>query len=163
MAGGVTAPPADLRTWDQTTFMIRETPADAWQPLQAARYEEIKGDVSWADDEEGFPYAVSVLPNRSLQFYPPPGRDYLLRADYFRKPVRLINPADVPLIPEEYHSTVIIGSALMYYGYFSDAREIIQQGQDLVSQGRAQLESHELPSNGEWFMGQSFQIGEQRY
>ena len=153
-----TAPPSDLFTWDTATFRVRESANDDWIPVNSRPYSDVKGGIFTTDT--GLPFEAYVLPDRSLRFDPIPDQAYLFQSDYWRRPVRLIESADVSPIPDEYHLTVVLGTALLYYGYFEDAPELRQEAMGLIEQGRPQLESHELPdTEAEWLMGSTIRVG----
>lgn len=144
-------PPNDLFMWDRQTFFILVD--GAWQPLRAYEYEEVKRRIPDVSDP-GAPYEVIILPNNNLRFIPVPDQAYKLMADYHRKPIRLVNPTDVSPVPEEYHPTVVLGQAVLYYANFEDAPELVRDGQMLIDRGVRQLEASQLPlQSSEYTMG----------
>jgi len=138
------AKPADLKTWDLKTFKITYPGETEQYPLPAVEFENVKHTI--IDDNEGPPGRVIVMPDNSLMFEPVPDGAYTIGADYYSKPVALVANDDVSAIPEEYHESAILGRALMYYANFENAPEIRRQGEELYTEGLAEMENHQLPN-----------------
>ena len=136
--------PANLKTWDTTTFKIIAPGETEENPLPWVEYDKIKGQI--LDTNEGFPSRVIIMPDDDLMFEPVPDGAYTILADYYLKPTRMAANDDISLIPEEYHDNAVLGRALMFYANFEDAPEIRSQGQELYGEGIAELENHQLPN-----------------
>lgn len=136
--------PADMKTWDLATFKIIFPGQTDEDPLEAVEFENVKGQI--LDTNEGPPQRVIILPNNDLLFEPVPDGIYTVKADYYKRPVKLAANDDVSLIPEEYHDSAILGRAMIYYANFENAPEIKQQGQELYEEGLAEMENHQLPN-----------------
>lgn len=133
--------PAMLDRWDLATFKING------DPLEAVEYDGVRADC-FDLDTTNIPSRVVVLPNNNLRFDPIPDTTYNVTADYIRSPVPLVNNDDVSPIPARFHSNVILGRAMVLYGNFENAAEMVQQGQDLFEGYIGQLESSQLPNQG---------------
>ena len=161
--GADTLPPADLFTWDKQTFRIRASVSDSWQPLVVRTYAGVKANIGYGADE-GLPFQVVVLPDNSLSFDPQPDASYLFRSAYYARPIRLFANEDVSPIPKEYHGTIIMGQALMYYAEYEDAPEQLRMAISLMDFGRTNIESHELPDReAETFEGGRLVIGDSEF
>jgi len=138
------AKPADHKTWDLDTFQIVYPGETQKVPLEAVEYENIKGDT--LDTAEGPPARVIIMPDNSLQFEPVPDGVYTIHADYYKTYTKLTNNTDIPAMPVDYHDTVLLGRAMMYYANYENAPEIKQQGLELYEAGMIELENHQLPN-----------------
>lgn len=136
--------PAELHTWDLDTFTIIYPGETIANPLPAVEYETVKREV--LDTTEGPPARVIVMPDNTLRFEPVPDGVYTIGADYYLKPVALAANIDVSPIPPEYHESAILGRAMIYYANFENAPEIRKQGDELYTEGLAELENHQLPN-----------------
>ena len=150
-ANGLTTPPADLFVWDPVTFFVRESTDDDWQPLDTDEHENVKSEIRATDT--GQPYRAIILPDNCLEFEPIPSLAYYLRADYYKKPVRMNVDSSVSPVPEEYHASVILGTALEYFANFEDSPEVLREAQRLMEH-MSQLEASQLPNQlSQWTMG----------
>lgn len=139
------AKPATLKTWDLATLRYiapGNTIADKFG--QIVEYENVKTEI--LDTAEGVLSRLIIMPDDSLLFEPVPNGVYTLLGDYYAKPIKLSANGSISLIPEEYHDTVILGRAMMYYGNYENAPEIKQQGLELYTEGLTELENHQLPN-----------------
>lgn len=138
------AAPATVKTWDLKTFKIIYPGQTEEYPLEAVEFENVKGQI--LDDNEGPIGRVIIMPNNDLRFEPVPDGVYTILGDYYKKPIQLTDNGDVSDIPAEYHESVILGRALMFYGNFENAPEIRKQGQELYMEGLMEMENHQLPN-----------------
>jgi hypothetical protein len=136
--------PAILKTWDLDTFKILYPGDTEYSDIDVVEYEETKGEV--LTTSQGAPSRVIIMPDNSLKFDPVPDGVYTVQADFYMKPVALVNNTDISAIPEEYHLSAVLGRAMIYYGNFENAPEIKLQGQELFSEGLAEMENHQLPN-----------------
>jgi hypothetical protein len=115
--------PADTKTVDFDSFRIKrsETFNNETRKLKLIAYEEYLERYVDAEYDttntslRSVPRMVFRTPNQGFGVYPPPDNDYELVYEYYRLPVDLINPSDVPNIPEQFRYVVIDGA--MYYAY----------------------------------------------
>ena len=136
--------PAILKTWDLDTFKILYPGDTEYSDIDVVEYEETKGEV--LTTSQGAPSRVIIMPDNSLKFDPVPDGVYTVQADFYKKPVALVNNTDISAIPEEYHLSAVLGRAMIYYGNFENAPEIKLQGQELYAEGLAEMENHQLPN-----------------
>ena len=142
------AAPSDLARWDPETFFIQESGQDAEPAAEVVEYQEVRGekfDTSVASRD--IPYRIIIMPDNTLRFDPVPDAVYTITADYFAKPTVLAADADVSLIPDRFHESVILGQAMIYYANHESAPEIIEQGMKIYEQSLPRLESVQSPSS----------------
>ena len=108
----------------------------------------------------GRPYRAVIMPDRTIRLDGPPDGVYSVTYDYWGVPPKMCVSAEESVIPEPYRNT-ILGKALTYYGKYENAPEILQLGQDMVSEWMFGLESrhlpgerhaHEIAEGNEWVM-----------
>ena len=142
-----TPPPSNLFSWDRVTFRIKEREGLSWQPISVFEYDEVKATM-YLEASTGFPYQAIIMPDNTLEFISIPDRQYPFQASYYKKPARMTLSEHVSLIPEAYHTTSILGQALIYYAEYEDAPEMLRFANSLTKRGLGPLEAHELPSQG---------------
>jgi hypothetical protein len=115
--------PADTKTVDFDSFRIKRSGTfnNETRLLRLIAYEEYLERYVDAEYDttntslRSVPRLVFRTPNQGFGVYPPPDNDYELVYEYYRLPVDLINPSDVPNIPEQFRYVIIDGA--MYYAY----------------------------------------------
>jgi hypothetical protein len=114
--------PADTKTIDMDSFRIKrnDTFGNATSRLSIISYEEyldryIDAEYNTDDSLYGLPRFVFRAPNQEYGVYPAPDKDYELVYEYYRLPVDLLNPTDVPTVPEQFRYVIVDGA--MYYAY----------------------------------------------
>ena len=138
---------ADFREYELPDDFLR------WKPdTLRMEGEEVK-IITWnafndkyREPDNGAPLTVAIAPNRILHLsrYPKvsSGR---LTFEYFRTPQVLIGNNDKPRLPQEYQMAIIYRAMLMY-GFYENAPEVIQQAQMLYGQIMQRMVGQELPS-----------------
>ena len=133
------AKPVTLNMWDEETFRIDG------DLIPVVEYRDVKGeDFDLVSRQQ--PARIIILPDNNLRFDPIPDQAYTITADHFVKPTKLAVDADISVIPEEFHESVIVGRAMVLYGNFENAAEIKDQGLELYSEFLGRLESLQLPN-----------------
>lgn len=90
------------------------------------------------------PLIISIAPDKSLCFGPIADVGYTIVGDYFTGPVQLVNATDIPSLPVQFHMAIVY-KAMMYYGSFMGAPEVLQRGQESFSKMMMQLDATRLP------------------
>ena len=72
------------------------------------------------------PMVISITPARSLALGPTPDAGYTVLGDYYRAPAELATDAESPSLPERFHMAIVY-RALLHYGMFESAGEVIQR------------------------------------
>jgi hypothetical protein len=83
----------------------------------------------------------------AIQIDASPGEGEVLSFEYYRAPQALTANTDVPRLPEPYHM-LIVYKAMMQYGLYENAPEVIQQGSTQAQPLLTQLHNRELPAVG---------------
>lgn len=65
----------------------------------------------------GRPQYYTVEPDNELSFHPIPDQGYGVRGTYYKSAQTLTDNADIPDMPEDYHSIIKYGALLKYAGY----------------------------------------------
>ncbi len=131
--------PVTVNMWDECTFRIDGDEIDV------VEYRDMKSESQDLVSRDK-PSRIIILPNNNLRFDPIPDAAYTITADQFVKPTKLAVDADVSVIPEEFHESVIVGRAMVLYGNYENAAEIKDQGLELYSEFLGRLESLQLPN-----------------
>jgi len=97
------------------------------------------------DGATGRPHTVVLLPDGRVQLYPTPDAVYSVSLPYYRTPQILSENTDIPLIPESYHDLIWM-RAVIKYGYYESAPEMLQRAQAEYPSRLASLEANQLPN-----------------
>jgi hypothetical protein len=90
------------------------------------------------------PISIVVDPHKNLLFGLQPNDVYTVTGIYYTLPTILINDTDTPAFPPEYHA-MIVHRALVRYGYFYAAPEIVAEHKDIASDMMDQMLNEQLP------------------
>jgi hypothetical protein len=120
--------PTDLRTIDMDSFRIKSSESldSNTVKLKVLNYDEYL--EKYVDQEynpdtslQGPPQYVFRAPGMEFGVVPAPDKEYEIVYEFYRTNVSLINPTDVPVIPEVYRHVIIEGA--MYYTYMFRSNE----------------------------------------
>jgi hypothetical protein len=89
------------------------------------------------------PIGVAVAPDNSLVCGPIPAAGYTLVGDYYKVPSDLVEAADIPSLPAQYHWAIIY-KAMMMYGASEAAPEVYGEGELSYARIIRQIEATEL-------------------
>lgn len=87
-----------------------------------------------------YPLGVARAPDDSLVFGPIMADGYTVIGDYYRRPTKMVNAADVPVLPEQFHDAIIY-LGMMLYGASEAAPEIYDDGYNNFQEIIRQVES----------------------
>lgn len=91
------------------------------------------------------PFVIAIGPDQSLNLGPPPNALYTITGDYFVAPSAMTADTDVPTgLPVRFHM-LIVYKALIKYGHYESAPEVIQRGEQASRQMYAQLQRARAP------------------
>lgn len=80
--------------------------------------------VPWAEmDQPGYPTMFVIMPDSSIEMYPPPDGDYTLNFSWYKEAPELNLDTDTPLMPDRFHRA-IENYALWLYAMYDDAAEL---------------------------------------
>lgn len=120
--------PSDASKIDFDSFRIKEdiTFGNDTVRLEVITYDDylkyyIDQEYSTDTSRLGVPTKVCHAPSDQYVVIPPPKEDYELVYEYYRIPVDLVNPTDVPFVPERYKYVVLDGAK--YHAYMFRSNE----------------------------------------
>lgn len=93
---------------------------------------------------EGRPVSVVIRPDNSLQFINIPDQSYNFTADYYKRPMLLVNNTDLPNVPQIF-CPVIEAEALRRYANYDNAVELKTEAQESFMLVMQQLENDQRP------------------
>lgn len=91
------------------------------------------------------PVVVSVMPNKDLAFGSVPDQAYVIDGEYYTKPITLTADADEPAMPERFHMAIVY-RAMMYYGGYEAAPEVLARGTGEYKTEYSRLLIDQLPT-----------------
>lgn len=94
--------------------------------------------------EDGQPIAVSQSPDKKLLLGPIPDDVYTVVGEYMKVPHVMVNDTDEPVIPSRFHM-LIVYRAMMHYGMFESASEVVQRGNAMYREMLHRLEMDQMP------------------
>jgi hypothetical protein len=90
------------------------------------------------------PTIVTVTPAKSLGLGMIPLAGYTVVGDYYLAPVDLLSDTDVPTLPDWHNPMIIVYRAMLDYGFFESAPEVIQRAELKYKQLLQRLEFDQL-------------------
>lgn len=132
------AGPANLAVWEEDTVRIGDV------ELEFIPFADYRRDRP-VYTTTGRPHSFTILPNNSVRLMPTPNAEYTIDFDYYRKPKVLSGNADTPLIPVDYHDT-IVWLAKVLWAQFDEAAEQGQAAGGLFEAAMKRLQNDQLPS-----------------
>lgn len=120
--------PSDAAKIDFDSFRIKEdaTFGNKTIRLDVITYDDYLKkyiDLEYSTDSSRLdvPSKVCQAPSDEFVVVPPPKEDYELVYEYYRIPVDLVNPTDVPFVPERYKHVILDGAK--YHAYMFRSNE----------------------------------------
>lgn len=118
---------------------------DASLPLTYVEYQEFRNGIGLNPEPRGRPVAVTMRPHdRVLMLAPTPDGTYELHYDYIRTPQILTNDDDEPIVASKHHM-IIVWNAMIRYGRYEAASEILSDAMANYRRMFASLEVAYLP------------------
>lgn len=145
--GELTAP-GGLGMFDQTSFWLGAGTDDAL-PLTYVDHKQWRDHYRHEYTDADEPAFVTIKPNGKVVLLPEPSSAYdatVLTADYWRKPVELVDNGQVSLIPEEFHD-IIIAQAKVYFAEKNHDTGLYQSAMIEHEDHYRELKAHQLPGN----------------
>lgn len=90
------------------------------------------------------PYQFTIRPDGKWLLLPTPNAVYAINFEYYKTPTLLAANGDISAIPVLYHDT-IVARAMMFYGEYESAQEVLQGGAERYTEGYTSLMDKELP------------------
>jgi len=131
------SPPGDLRAWDDQTLACNG------EPLAAVPWAVFRKE--YADDTgQPHPRFLTRRPDGLLLLDTSPKEDGALTFEYWRTPQALADNGTTPRMPEQYHM-VIVYRALLYYGLYENAPEVVQAARSGEARIMEEMVRDQLP------------------
>jgi len=132
------SPPADLDRWDAETLVCNGRPlvAMSWELFRKNHLE---------DSGQAYPQILTQKPDLTLVLDTVPKQDGQITFEYWRTPQKLTEGGATPRLPERYHM-IIVYRAMLYYGLYENAPEVVQAARSGESRIMGEMELSELPA-----------------
>jgi len=122
--------PPDAKSLAVNSFRIKRnaTLGNTTRRLAVMAYEEyldnhVDAEYNTADNTRSLPRNVFRTPNLEFGFIPAPDKAYEVVYEYYRLPIDLINPTDVPTIPEQFRHILVDGAMHYLYLFRGETQE----------------------------------------
>jgi hypothetical protein len=139
MVGDLNLP--SVRKWDERVLFIRDTATGERAPLRYLDYDDF--ELAYATFQPGRPSTFTVDPDYNICFNATPDKAYAVDFHFWMTGEKLVEPEDVPSIPEDYHM-VIVWKALTRYTSHDGAEKMkVDVHEEFASSMRA-LERNQL-------------------
>ena len=145
-ASQCTPPVVDLRKWKERRikcYLLAAGVTDE-QLIPYIDYDEWYRRFATGPQSNSRPMFWTYGNEMELLIGPPPADVYRVSGEYQKSCGLLINDADVPNYPPEFHMLPVY-LAMVRYGYYTGAPEVIQNGQRLYSKMLAEMRRTQLP------------------
>lgn len=114
------SPPDILGLWDRSSFCLNYGTAN-YTPIEYVDYLKYRDKIASGAQEFDEPTVITTLPNHKLAVFPIPAENGTkLKADFWAKPVKMVNDADVSRIPEHFHRIILVRAKMMYAAKMSN-------------------------------------------
>lgn len=117
------------------------------QELQWLDYDQWRKMFTIGEQTTGCAQYWSISPNDEFLLGPAPDTAHFIRADYVKDYTSMTLDADVPAIPARFHM-LIVWRALMEYGGFDAAGEVLQRASTNYMQAWPQLVQSQIEMPG---------------
>lgn len=116
-----------VQQWDINKFRYRVSAVGGptWQPVMPYDRQHFIQRFDPDNATPGPPEAFTVQPDQTLFFSAAFDQAYDFLGEFWQRPIELMNGADTPMMPAQYHRVIMCRAAVMY-GNREDAPEIIQ-------------------------------------
>lgn len=139
--------PSNTKSIDMDSFrVIPSSDIDITsKKLKVMQYEEwldkhVDTEYNSSDLSGSVPTHIVRTPSREIIIYPMPDKDYTVVYEYYLTAFQLINPTDVPDLPEQYRH-VIVDGAMYYTHQFRGDYQAANFARDIFEKGIKHLRS----------------------
>lgn len=138
LTAGVTsiAAPTNLYRWDRDRLFFDTHLVTPIMWHEFVPYENML--------EPGYPTQFVIMPDNSIQMYPPPDATYNYQFSWYQSTRDLALDTDEPLIPDQFRRT-ITSYALWLYAMYDDAAELAAKAQAEYEKWNLLLEGDQRP------------------
>lgn len=135
--------PADLSQMDRGRVRIGDV------SMTVEEYELIDPLVT----DTGTPYRAILLPNGKVRLHPTPDSVKTVTFDYYKAPDELTANTDEPIFPAQFHDLIWM-RALLKYGFYESAPEVIERVSAEYGEMMRALEVSQLPNRYRYGLAQ---------
>lgn len=135
--------PSDLGIWD-----VERMFDDSGNRLDVIEYADLIDKID--NSITGKPSRLIIMDDNTLMTDPYPDDAYTYEFDYFKVPDIMTADGDTPIFPANFHR-VIYARAMILYGNYEAAEEVIKQGTELYKLSFKQLMNHQLPRKQDYY------------
>ncbi len=136
----------DMRYWYKDTFRCQKKSIGVQDEQWLVEWEYLvfRNTYRFNVQVDGRPVVFAENPQgKAIMLGQIPNDVYIISGQYQTKAWPLVNDADEPDMPENYHM-LIVYKAMQYYGFYEAAPEVIQRGQLQYQALLTQLEHEQL-------------------
>lgn len=137
----------DLRFWHKETFRAQRASIGVQdeQWLVEWEYQVFRNTYRFSLQVPGRPVVFAEKPNgKAIMLGQIPDQVYSITGEYQVRATHLVDPTDVPDMPEEYH-LMIVYKAMQSYGLYEAAPEVLNRGQVEYQKLLTQIEREQIP------------------
>lgn len=145
----VQAGAANFANWKLDTFRIYQTSLGFSNEnyLGIQGYDDFRNLYQFGAQRANYqrPILFSIDPAKNLLLGPAPSAiGFTVAGRYYTVPSEMTASADIPVMPAEYHRAIVF-RAMMFYGAYEAAPEVINLGTTEFDKIFARLETNQLP------------------
>lgn len=131
--------------WDTQSFRLYKTSQNDEIELEPISYEMFRTYYIVGPQTQGRPLYAAVDPSLDLLLGPTPDAVYTVSGEYFKSSQSLSVDSDTPEMPSQFHMAIVY-RAMMLYGRYEGAPELIQDGAVNYRRILRQLSLNQLPT-----------------
>lgn len=137
----------DFASWRNDSFRIYKDTVEDEIFLDHMPYNWFRDTYLYGAETTTYsrPTVIAVSPSKALVLALPPDDVYTIVGEYYKTPTVLAADADEPDMPERFHMAIVY-KAMIHYGLYESAQEVIARGEREYRQIMEQLRSDQLPS-----------------
>lgn len=135
----------NFASWRNGSFRLYKDSTDDEQFLSQWHYNDFRDEYLYGSNRTTYsrPTEITVSPTNSLILGSPPDDIYTVVAEYYKAPTTLSADADEPAMPARFHM-LIVYRAMMYYGLYESAQEVIARADRMYINMYDQLMADQL-------------------
>lgn len=145
----VQAGAANFANWKTDTFRVYQTSLGFSNEnyLGKQDYDDFRNLYQFGAQRTNYqrPILFAIDPAKNLLLGPAPSAaGFTVAGRYYTVPTEMAASADIPILPAEYHRAIVF-RAMMFYGAYEAAGEVLQLGEIEFNKILARLELNQLP------------------
>lgn len=137
----------DFAAWDANDVRVYLGTTANEYAMTYVPYGDFKAVYMLGTIPSGRPTFFTIMPNKSLRFYPTPDQAYGIYGDYFKTASDLSGDTDTPEMPERFHMAIVY-AALKKYARYEAAPEVFEDASNEYRRILSNLMQDQLPEIG---------------